>query len=167
MVDTTTDWRKSVDETIKALHSPVNPDIDIKGIMLGCHNDRLQQLYNKQKELAELQGTPVFDFSKPLGHNAKKLLTEWTGEFVKCIIHEAVELEDWLPWKHWSIQPGNKTDIEMWSEEHLKEIRMEIIDKLHFFLDLCILWGVTPDMMFKMYMEKHQINNERHNTGVY
>jgi len=43
-------------------------------------------------------------------------------------------------------------------EPHFKE---ELLDALHFFVELCITAGLTPEDLFSLYFKKHQVNEFR------
>lgn len=128
----------------------------------------LPSMMSKQNEMYTLNGFGKFDYEQRLGKRAKESITTGIGEFVKSMIHEAVELENWTIWKPWSYQTGNKWKGEMWSPEHVHEMRMEVIDLLAFVFNLCCLLGINPRMLFDLYMQKMDTNiNERHKSGTY
>ena len=139
----------------------------LEQVLSSLGQDRLHKMMMEQAKMMKLQGTPIFQLGEPLGHHAKKLVTQWTGEFVKAIIHEAAELEDWFPWKHWSVQPGNKSDIQLWSAEHAREARKEVVDIMHFLLSLALLYGMTADDIYNEYVGKFEENIQRHESGTY
>lgn len=128
----------------------------------------LKEIFEKQKELAIRYGVPVtFDFSQPLSKGARTHLQHALEETANAIIHEAVELRDWLPWKHWSEQPGNKVSIELWSEEHLLELKREVVDILHFTIELALILGISDVEIYEQYCQKNKENHERQDTKVY
>lgn len=130
--------------------------------------DVLHVMMLKQRELYDLNGMPDIDFDRPLGLRAQRCITEGIGDFTKSAIHECVELEDWTQWKPWSRQLGNKWQGQRWSEEHIKEMRMEVIDLLAFVFNLCCLLGISWQMLYHLYLEKMTVNiEERHNSGKY
>lgn len=69
----------------------------------------------------------------------------------RCIteIVEATECLKNKPWK----QTHVLTD-----KEHMKE---EIADALHFFIELCLLLGITAEDLFSYYMKKNGVNGWR------
>lgn len=98
----------------------------------------------------------------------REYLTHWTDKFVTCLTQECAELRDWTPWKHWSQRLGNKRDdVVPWSPEHIKEVRLELVDLFHFYMALCMIWGLTPKMLFQIYNEKNNINHERISSSTY
>lgn len=82
---------------------------------------------------------------------------KWTIDFIDCIHNELEEVRDRLPWKHWSRYEGFVLNE--------REIKYELIDILHFLLDLFLVWGMTPEEVMKMYIAKMQQNIERQNSG--
>ncbi|MBC8493090.1 MAG: dUTP diphosphatase [Chloroflexi bacterium] len=82
---------------------------------------------------------------------------EWTEDFIDCISQELAELRDWLPWKHWRRYGSFQLNEE--------EIKYELIDILHFLLDLFLVWGMTPEEVMRMYIAKMQQNIERQESG--
>lgn len=130
-------------------------------------DDALSEMMGMQRELYDLNGMPNIDYDQPLGHRAKRAVTEAIGDFVKSAIHEAVELENWLAWKPWSVQLGNKWNGEQWSDEHIKAMRMEVVDLLAFVFNLCCVLGMSPKLLYLMYCEKNMINRERHRSQKY
>lgn len=100
-------------------------------------------------------------------------LTHWnmieSGVQVNCraMFHEVAELEDWTRWKHWSKRPGNKVDIKIGSAEHIREMRLEVIDLLHFWLNAAMWLGMDVEMIYTMYLEKNGVNRERQVTEEY
>jgi hypothetical protein len=94
-------------------------------------------------------------------------LSKWTKEFGLCILMEASELIDWIPWKVWSKRAGNKAPVTLWSAEHAQEVRTELIDIFAFLVNLMILWGMKPEDVVRLTHEKVSINHERQNRGGY
>jgi len=76
---------------------------------------------------------------------------------------------DWLPWKHWSVRSGNKKVPagELFCDEHMTEIKTEVVDCLHFLLSLALELGMTADDIFSLYVEKMEVNMKRGRTVGY
>jgi len=72
---------------------------------------------------------------------------------------ELSELLEWTNWKHWK-----KTRVE-YDDARLKEMHKELIDILHFWTNLTILWGLTPQMIVDIYEEKAKENLDRQDKG--
>lgn len=94
-------------------------------------------------------------------------LYKHVGELCTCVAQEAAELRDWTPWKHWSKQLGNKIEVDQGSPEHLAELDAEIIDLLHFVLELAIVRGMDAEAVLTAYERKNAVNHKRQQQGDY
>lgn len=47
----------------------------------------------------------------------------------------------------------------------MQNIRVEVIDLLHFWISLAMTSGMTADDVFRLYQQKSQINFERQRKG--
>ena len=135
---------------------------------------KLEMIVTLQKQLMDRMNVPCLDLetlakSKSMAREEQLSdMYHWIQEMGIAIIHEAAEIRDWTPWKHWSKQLGNKdTKIVVGSEAHLKEIHLEVIDLLHFVIELALVTGLDAESIFKMYAAKHTINNDRQDQGDY
>lgn len=84
----------------------------------------------------------------PLGPNT--LVNDWLGKYLAALDDESRELREELLWK-W------------WSKDHLdlQNIRVEIIDQLHFWMSLALTAGLSADEVFDTYMQKNAVNHAR------
>ena len=82
---------------------------------------------------------------------------EWTKEFVLCMQQEIAELIEQTPWKHWKDYSNFKIDN--------MELKYELIDILHFWLSLCLVWGVDGQEIMKIYFSKNKQNFKRQEDG--
>lgn len=83
--------------------------------------------------------------------------TRWTKEFILCIQDELCEVLNWTPWKHWKQYHGKPADQ--------LEIQYELVDILHFLLDLMLIWKMTPRDVFSIYLVKNRENHRRQEAG--
>jgi len=67
---------------------------------------------------------------------------------------EINELDADLLWKWWS-----KDEIDM------QNIRVELIDILHFLVSAMICAGLTPEKVFDVYRQKHAVNLNRQDSN--
>ena len=81
------------------------------------------------------------------------LPNEWLVNYSKAIKEELLELDDELLWKWWS-----KDKIDM------QNIRVELIDILHFLVSAMMCAGLTAEKVFDIYRQKHAINIKRQDT---
>lgn len=82
------------------------------------------------------------------------LPNRWLANYSKAMQEELNELDDDLLWKWWS---RDRIDIQ--------NIRVELIDILHFLVSAMICAGLTADKVFDVYQQKHSINLDRQNSG--
>lgn len=78
----------------------------------------------------------------------------WLSNYARAMDEELQELYEDLLWKWWS---RDKIDIQ--------NIRVELIDILHFLVSAMISAGLTPEKVFDVYRQKHAVNIERQDTG--
>ena len=81
------------------------------------------------------------------------LPNEWLVNYSKAIKEELLELDDELLWKWWS-----KDEIDM------QNIRVELIDILHFLVSAMMCAGLSAEKVFDIYRQKHAINIKRQDT---
>lgn len=72
------------------------------------------------------------------------------------------ELSELLEWTNWKIH--KKTRVE-YDANRIREIHIELIDILHYWMNLCIIWGLTPEKIVRMYEEKNDENHKRQDRG--
>lgn len=82
------------------------------------------------------------------------LPNRWLANYSKAMQEELNELDDDLLWKWWS---KDRIDIQ--------NIRVELIDILHFLVSAMICAGLTADKVFDVYQQKHSINLDRQDSG--
>jgi len=90
--------------------------------------------------------------AEPLGPNTG--VNEWLRKYLEALTDESKELGEELLWKWWS---KDKLDMQ--------NIRVEIVDQLHFWLSLAITAGMDAEKVFDIYVQKNKINIERQNAG--
>lgn len=82
------------------------------------------------------------------------LPNQWLGHYAKAIEEELKELKADVLWKWWS---KDKIDIQ--------NIRVELIDILHFLVSALICAGLTPEKVYEIYRQKHAVNVKRQDSG--
>jgi dimeric dUTPase (all-alpha-NTP-PPase superfamily) len=77
--------------------------------------------------------------------------------FMVCtaLIHEAIELQRETGFKWWK----KENDIDV------IKIREEVADLYHFIIQLSLEVGLTPDDLYKEYLRKCKINEDRQNNN--
>ena len=87
-------------------------------------------------------------------HSKEKV--KWLLNYNRAQLHETIEFEDSLPWKWWK---KGETDLQ--------NVKVELVDELHFFISKCLVAGVTPDELFKLYKKKLKLNYKRQKEGYF
>lgn len=78
----------------------------------------------------------------------------WLANYSKAMQEELSELDEELLWKWWS-----KDEID------LQNIRVELIDILHFLVSAMMCAGLDADKVYDIYQQKHSINLKRQDSG--
>jgi len=116
----------------------------------------LQEMLDKQNKLQER-----------LGYDIGSMHDEERSAFIKeNSIHLTQELHELLyeiphfkPWKDYS-------GMSLFdSYESWYKASKELIDMLHFFLNICLALGLDADNLYDMYMAKNKENHKRQDEG--
>jgi dimeric dUTPase (all-alpha-NTP-PPase superfamily) len=78
----------------------------------------------------------------------------WLRNYLRALQGEAEEVEQELLWKWWS-----KDSIDM------QNIRVEIVDLMHFLTSLALSAGLSADEFHRLYTAKHRVNHNRQDSG--
>lgn len=108
--------------------------------------DLLEEIFRLQKE-----------YHDSIHHNGRYPSTraERIDKLCQAIIHEAVELQDETNWKWWK-QP---------KPVKMEKAREELIDILHFVVDLAMELDLDPQLTYIEYLKKNKINRQRQEEG--
>jgi len=82
------------------------------------------------------------------------LPNEWLMNYSKAMKEELIELDEELLWKWWS-----KDEVDM------QNIRVELIDILHFLVSAMMCAGLSAEKVFDIYQQKHAVNLKRQDTN--
>lgn len=82
------------------------------------------------------------------------LPNRWLANYAKAMDEELKELNEELLWKWWS---RDHIDIQ--------NVRVELIDILHFLISAMICAGLAPHTVYEIYRQKHGVNLKRQDTG--
>jgi len=137
---------------------PHNESVDMLTKIFEMQSDLNNHVFSKNK-LGDVTGnTLVMDaiFSAVNSGNMKvnDLPNTWLSKYSKAMAEELKELDEELLWKWWS-----KDEID------IQNIRVELIDILHFLVSAMICAGLTPEKVFDIYCQKHSVNLNRQNSG--
>lgn len=117
----------------------------------------------KLEEMMEVQEA----FQKRLDPDFDKMSVKQRVAFIKeHSIHLNQEINEMLyelpyfkPWKDYS-------KLSDWHEQAMIEkAKMELIDAWHFFMNIALALGFTPDQFYQMYTAKNQENHRRQDEG--
>lgn len=86
--------------------------------------------------------------------NVNELPNAWLANYSRAMREELDELDKELLWKWWS-----KDEID------LQNIRVELIDVLHFLVSGMICAGLSPEEVYEIYRQKHAVNLNRQERG--
>lgn len=78
----------------------------------------------------------------------------WLTRFSRAMEEELGELRDELLWKWWS---NDRIDLQ--------NVRVELVDLLHFLVSAMLCAGITADKLHDLYSQKHAINLARQDSG--
>ena len=84
-----------------------------------------------------------------------KKLEDKISSLSVAIIHEAVELQRLTNWKWWK----KPVDFD------LTLAKEELIDILHFVIQVSIELGMSPSQILEEFSKKHSINKQRQKTN--
>lgn len=87
-----------------------------------------------------------------LGPNTE--VNQWLGNYLTALEDESRELREELLWKWWSKDYLN-----------LQNIRVEIVDQLHFWVSLALTAGMDAEKVYDIYLQKNRVNLERQDKG--
>ena len=133
------------------------------------NTDMLQRIFAMQTELNDyvfsknrlmdnhgeaLTMAAIFSAVEADALKVNDLPNHWLANYARAMREELHELDADLLWKWWS-----KDDID------LQNIRVELIDILHFLVSAMICSGLTADKVFDIYRQKHAVNLNRQNSG--
>lgn len=131
--------------------------------------DKLDKIFHGQKELmkdykgiSEAHYGKIFksrvEFSKEAWEGGEHNIHTKEGNYLirdmlnaaSQEIGEAIQvLKNWKAWKQTEVPSDS---------DHFKE---ELVDALHFYVEACILAGITPEMLHDLYFRKHEVNKFR------
>jgi len=118
-------------------------------------NDRIFE----SNEIRDQEGMPLRMSTIIEQVRAGKLMVndlpnQWLSRYSVAMRGELDELREDLRWKWWS-----KDAID------LQNIRVELIDILHFLVSAMLAAGLTPERVFEIYRQKHSVNIARQDAG--
>ena len=128
---------------IEIVYEKIQKILDaIKPYMPKQSEDKLTQIFDKQIKLQQR-----------LGYKLNDLVAnqEFINTMTIALNDELMESIRETPWKPWK---KNQT----FNQEKYKE---ELVDLLHFFVNLCLAAGMDSNELFERYLNKNKINYKR------
>ena len=107
--------------------------------------DKLQEIFDMQKSLNDdiKQKRNLTGFTKE----------EWMQKETLAMLSELAELIDEVNFKWWkNPKPVDET-----------KVKEELVDILHFFVSMCLIYGMDADELYRMYIDKNKENFDRQN----
>lgn len=114
----------------------------------GDKEDQLRELFRMQMALNERIGVRTKEMSE--AERAK-----WILNYCRAINQEVAELTDSVPWKWWA-------KYQKYDEQN---VRVEIVDLLHFLISIAQVAGMSADDLFQAYCKKNEVNFKRQDSG--
>ena len=119
----------------------------------------LDRLFELQKglmeKIAEKNNSNLMDVAN--GNCTDKEQQWWVEHMISCMHNELEEIREWFPWKSWKQYKDFKTNKV--------EVKYEIIDMLHFLLELMLIMGMDSKEVFQIMYSKMKINHERQDNN--
>jgi hypothetical protein len=134
-------------------------DLKPKDIKELLEEDSLKVLYNIQQGLQQRLGK--LEEYKNMNMHQKACEVIYNKH---CLEDELSELLARLPWKKW--KNYSIDELNTWtSDEQRTETLFELVDAMHFFINVAIILEFTPEEIFYYYIEKNKENHNRQNRG--
>ena len=110
----------------------------------------LEQIFEKQIELNKKIEPKLYELIK----EDPELKRRWFLNYELALRQESAEAVDSLNWKWW------KKDEEDWDN-----IKVELVDMLHFWVSMCTVAGLSAKDVVDLYFKKNKLNHDRQNQG--
>ena len=108
---------------------------------------------------AELQKRLGFDYSNMTPQERADYMRDNRGYLEDEIAEALYEMPYYKSWKDYEKMTTEERAVA-WSK-----VRMELIDALHFFMNLFLCAGMTADEIVSMYVAKNRENHRRQDVG--
>lgn len=118
--------------------------------------DKLEQIMKMQGDLQKRLGT---NFSEMTLEERAAFMRNHRGYLADEVAEALYEMPNYKLWKDYSNMSDEAVSIA-W-----QKVRMELIDSLHFFVNLLLCAGMTADEVYEMYMAKNKENHRRQDEG--
>jgi len=109
----------------------------------------LKDIFEKQIELNKKINEKLYEEIKD-----PEVRRKWFLNFELALKQESAEAIDSLNWKWW------KKDEEDWDN-----IKIELVDMLHFWVSMCTVAGLSAEEVVDLYFKKNKLNADRQKQG--
>jgi len=119
--------------------------------------DMLSEIWDMQRDLNRYtleQNKPGPDYDEI--PRRRDLQNQWIRNYSLAMSQEIAELVDSTNWKWW------RTKVDLFDEQNLK---VELVDILHFWVSACQVMGLSAEDVHRMYMQKNAVNRKRQDEG--
>ncbi len=118
--------------------------------------DMLEEIFAMQRELNRytLAQNGQGDYEAIPGDRG--LQNTWVRNYALAMNQEIAELVDSTNWKWW------RTKVDLFDEQNL---RVELVDILHFWVSACQVMGLSAADVHRMYLQKNAVNRRRQDAG--
>ncbi|NDC83561.1 dUTPase [bacterium] len=110
----------------------------------------LSTVFEMQRRLNERINPTLYEDIQ----NDPELKRQLFLKFELALRQESAEAIDSLNWKWW------KKDTDDWDN-----VKVELIDMLHFWVSMCTIAGLTANDVFELYAKKNKLNHTRQENG--
>jgi len=117
----------------------------------------LSEIWDMQRDLNRYtleQNKPGPDYDEI--PRRRDLQNQWIRNYSLAMSQEIAELIDSTNWKWW------RTKVDLFDEQNLK---VELVDILHFWVSACQVMGLSAEDVHRMYMQKNAVNRKRQDEG--
>jgi len=110
--------------------------------------DMLREIFSCQKMLNRRIGVDTDSMNE-------EEQVKWLLNYCRALSQEIAELTDSVPWKWWAKYQKYDRD----------NVRVEIVDMLHFLVSLAQVAGMDAGDVHYLYMKKNRVNFDRQDSG--
>ena len=119
------------------------------------NEDRLKKLFDEQLAL-NLHINP--EFRKIVESGDVELKRKWLNKACQAMFCEVAECIEGSGYKWWKKLPE-------WDEANVHNLKIELVDILHFLILGMQVLGMDDKEMWNLYMKKNQLNHQRQEKG--
>lgn len=120
-------------------------------------SDFLKAIFQKQKILQDriedqFTGKSSLELMTSNNLREKEYVSNWN------VLAMHAELSEFLEWSNWKM---HKKTRYVYDDERIMEMHIELVDILHYYVNLCIIWGLTPEKLVQIFESKNAENHNR------